>query len=73
MLRNLLDKLETHGTAEDKDRFINVLSLNVSDIQYEELMKLDAELDDVAAADNEPPDEDQLRMRFPGICEGCEE
>ena len=73
MLRKMLDKLYSHGTDEEKDAVSNILSLHVNDLQWSELMKIEADLDDEIAADNEPPDEEDLALRHPSICEGCEE
>ena len=73
MLRNLLYKVYTQGSDEDKEAVANILSLNVSDLQWSELMKIEADLDDEIAAENEPPDEEELALRHPSICEGCEE
>lgn len=73
MIETLLHKLLKYGSDEDVTRAANILSVTLTDLQYSELMKLDAELDDVIAELNEPPDEEELLMKFPSICEGCEE
>lgn len=73
MLRTLLDKLYSHGSEEDKETAVNVLSASITDLQYAELMRLEAEIDDYIASLREPPDEEEIKLKYPAMCEGCEE
>lgn len=72
MLRTLLDKLYQHALDPEKEEVVNILSVNLTQLQWDELARVEHEIDEEIA----PPDpltEEELAARYPGICDGCEE
>jgi len=62
-----------YGSDEDKETISNILSLKLTDLQVEALLKLEAEIDDYIETLQEPPDECDIAKLHPVFCEGCEE
>ena len=73
MIRSILDKVMIYGSDEDKEAISNILSLNLTDLQVEAILNLEAELDDYIDTLQEPPDECDIAKLHPAFCEGCEE
>jgi hypothetical protein len=73
MIRTILDKIMIYGSDEDKETISNILSLKLTDLQVEALLKLEAEIDDYIETLQEPPDERDIAKLHPVFCEGCEE
>ncbi|TNF08541.1 MAG: hypothetical protein EP323_01275 [Gammaproteobacteria bacterium] len=73
MLRNLLDNAYNFKMEEIISEVVTILESQIGGLAHDRLEEIAEEAGEIAAKLTEPPAEEQLMMRFPGICEGCEE
>ncbi len=73
MLRSLLVKVNKYSLEEELTEIANICESQLEKVARDRLEEIDSEVDELISDINEVPSEDELRIKHPAFCEGCEE
>lgn len=73
MLQKLINRLLQYDMKQTISEVCNICESQLSSTAIERLYEVADEVEDQIAEIERIPDEDELVMRMPMICEGCEE